>query len=44
MRSKRFRKRATLRIRPTAPFHFDGTFHNPSHFSVPSGTILNDFN
>jgi 3-methyladenine DNA glycosylase/8-oxoguanine DNA glycosylase len=37
MRSKRFRKRATLRIRPTAPFHFDGTFHKPSHFPAPLG-------
>ena len=37
MRSKRFRKRATLRIRPTAPFHFDGTFHKSSHFPAPLG-------
>jgi DNA-3-methyladenine glycosylase II len=37
MRSKRFRKRTTLRIRPTAPFHFDGTFHKPSHFPAPLG-------
>ncbi len=37
MRSKRFRKRATLRIPPTAPFHFDGTFHKPSHLPGPLG-------
>jgi 3-methyladenine DNA glycosylase/8-oxoguanine DNA glycosylase len=37
MRSRRFRKRATLRIRPTAPFHFDGTFHKSSHFPAPLG-------
>jgi 3-methyladenine DNA glycosylase/8-oxoguanine DNA glycosylase len=37
MRSRTFRKRATLRIRPTAPFHFDGTFHKSSHFPAPLG-------
>ena len=37
MRSRRFRKRADLRIRPTAPFHFDGTFHKSSHFPAPLG-------
>jgi 3-methyladenine DNA glycosylase/8-oxoguanine DNA glycosylase len=35
MRSRSFQKRATLRIWPTAPFHFDGTFHKPSHFPAP---------
>jgi len=37
MRSRRFSKRATLGIRPTAPFHFDGTFHKSSHFPAPIG-------
>jgi DNA-3-methyladenine glycosylase II len=35
MRSRRFRKRTTLRIRPTVPFHFDGAFHKSSHFPAP---------
>src|SRR5512135_3802930 len=26
-----------LELRPSAPFHFDGTFHKPSHF--PSGDV-----
>ncbi len=37
MKSRRFRKRTILRIRPTAPFHFDGTFHKSSHFPAPLG-------
>jgi len=37
MRSRRLLKRATLRIRPSAPFHFDGTFHKSSHFPAPLG-------
>jgi 3-methyladenine DNA glycosylase/8-oxoguanine DNA glycosylase len=37
MTSRRFRKRAVLQIRPTAPFHFDGTFHKSSHFPSPLG-------
>ena len=32
MRSRSFQKRATVQIFPTTPFHFDGTFHKPSHF------------
>src|SRR5713101_3559107 len=35
MRSRTLQRRATLRIRPTSPFHFDGTFHKPSHFPAP---------
>jgi 3-methyladenine DNA glycosylase/8-oxoguanine DNA glycosylase len=35
MKSRRFDRRATLKIRPTAPFHFDGTFHKSSHFPAP---------
>ncbi|MGO9604638.1 MAG: DNA-3-methyladenine glycosylase family protein [Candidatus Binataceae bacterium] len=38
MRSKTLRKRATFQIRPTPPFHFDGTFHKPSHFPAPLNT------
>src|SRR5208282_4194496 len=35
MRSRSLHKRATFQIRPTPPFHFDGTFHKPSHFPAP---------
>ncbi len=29
------RKRAAARLTPTAPFHFQGTVHKPSHFPAP---------
>lgn len=29
------RQRATARLTPTAPFHFQGTVHKPSHFPAP---------
>lgn len=29
------RKRATARLTPTRPFHFQGTVHKPSHFPAP---------
>ena len=29
--------RTVWMLQPSAPFHFDGTFHKPSHF--PSGDI-----
>jgi 3-methyladenine DNA glycosylase/8-oxoguanine DNA glycosylase len=35
MRSRSFQKRAAAQIFPAAPFHFDGTFHKPSHFPAP---------
>src|SRR5260370_7900231 len=35
MRSRTLQRRASLQIRPTSPFHFDGTFHKSSHFPAP---------
>jgi 3-methyladenine DNA glycosylase/8-oxoguanine DNA glycosylase len=35
MISKQLRKRETFVLHPKPPFHFDGTFHKPSHFPAP---------
>jgi hypothetical protein len=35
MISKRLFKRETFQMNPKPPFHFDGTFHKPSHFPAP---------
>ena len=35
MNSPVFARRASFDIKPSAPFHFDGTFHKPSHFPAP---------
>jgi 3-methyladenine DNA glycosylase/8-oxoguanine DNA glycosylase len=35
MRTVEARHVTRLRLRPTAPFHFDGTVHKPSHFPTP---------
>ncbi|OIN94797.1 hypothetical protein COS81_00855 [candidate division WWE3 bacterium CG06_land_8_20_14_3_00_42_16] len=32
MQSKHLRYKQSLTLFPTPPFHFDGTFHKPSHF------------
>src|SRR3989338_3357027 len=32
MKAKRFGYKKSFLIMPAAPFHFDGTFHKPSHF------------
>jgi DNA-3-methyladenine glycosylase II len=34
-RALRLTHRNSFTITPTAPFHFDGTFHKPSHFPAP---------
>jgi 3-methyladenine DNA glycosylase/8-oxoguanine DNA glycosylase len=35
LRERALGKRASCLLRPTSPFHFDGTFHKPSHFPAP---------
>lgn len=32
---KVLKKKVTLKITPSLPFHFDSTFHKPDHFSTP---------
>lgn len=32
MKAKTLQKKASFFVVPTSPFHFDGTFHKPSHF------------
>jgi 3-methyladenine DNA glycosylase/8-oxoguanine DNA glycosylase len=35
MKSLTLARKSSFFIKPTAPFHFDGTFHKPSHFPAP---------
>src|SRR5215469_16319049 len=35
MISKHLRKRESFQLFPKPPFHFDATFHKPSHFPAP---------
>lgn len=41
MKTLKFRHKKTFVVRPTSPFHFDGTFHKPSHF--PNKLKLNEW-